>query len=303
MDQMDWELLNLISVEGSASKVAPMLFISQPAVTYRLNRMEAEYGKQLFVRSSKGVTLTEAGQTLLSYADKLLYYHGLVSNSMRAETPYEEIVTVGSCYVLTPFIADLMKKFHELHPSVRFNFVNDSSKNLVKKYLEGELHIAFIRGIFGDIRNKHTFFQEPLRLISKKTVTFGDLTDLPFIDYNMAAIQRYWINLWSNTKLSAPIAKISDAGNLEACYHMVRSGMGWSAVTSLLLLIKDFREMNTYLLTDTAGETLHVGTQVLFSDSPQTPQVYSTFIDFVISDQWHSDIANRLAQLNDNAIS
>jgi len=61
--------------------------------------------------------------------------------------------------------------------------------------------------------------------------------------------------------------------------------------------------MNTYLLTDTAGETLHVGTQVLFSDSPQTPQVYSTFIDFVISDQWHSDIANRLAQLNDNAIS
>ncbi len=62
MDQTDWKLLKILQQEKSMVKAAERLFISQPAISYRLTRMENEFGQSLFVRSNRGVEMTSTSR-------------------------------------------------------------------------------------------------------------------------------------------------------------------------------------------------------------------------------------------------
>ena len=52
--------------------VAEQLFIAQSTVTNRISELEKEVGKKLFLRGSKTVKLTEAGEIFLRYAERIL---------------------------------------------------------------------------------------------------------------------------------------------------------------------------------------------------------------------------------------
>lgn len=61
MDSRDWKILKVISEERSLTKAAERLFISQPSLTYRLNKMEKEFGVKILNRFSSGVSFTIQG--------------------------------------------------------------------------------------------------------------------------------------------------------------------------------------------------------------------------------------------------
>ena len=54
------------------SRAAEDLFVSQPTLTARLQSLEAALGEQLFVRTRRGMRLTEAGEAFLPYAEHAL---------------------------------------------------------------------------------------------------------------------------------------------------------------------------------------------------------------------------------------
>jgi DNA-binding transcriptional LysR family regulator len=56
----------------TVSRAADALFVTQPALTARLQRLEAELGAKLFVRTPRGMKLTEAGDAFLPHAVKAL---------------------------------------------------------------------------------------------------------------------------------------------------------------------------------------------------------------------------------------
>src|SRR3954463_8106644 len=57
---------------GNLSRAAETLSVTQPALTARLQGLERELGVALFVRAARGMTLTDAGQALLPYAQRAL---------------------------------------------------------------------------------------------------------------------------------------------------------------------------------------------------------------------------------------
>ena len=57
MDLMDWQIIQTLAKEKNITVTAEKLFISQPALTYRIKRMEDELKIKLLVRTSKGVFL------------------------------------------------------------------------------------------------------------------------------------------------------------------------------------------------------------------------------------------------------
>ena len=59
-----------VAKAGNISKAANQLYISQPAISKSISKLEAELGTALFSRSSKGVTLTEEGQVLYEYVER-----------------------------------------------------------------------------------------------------------------------------------------------------------------------------------------------------------------------------------------
>ena len=55
---------------GNLSRAAQEMFLTQPTLTARLKALEEEVGDQLFVRTSRGMRLTEAGKEFLPYAER-----------------------------------------------------------------------------------------------------------------------------------------------------------------------------------------------------------------------------------------
>jgi DNA-binding transcriptional LysR family regulator len=75
MDRRALECFSLVARTGSMSAAAGKLFVTQPAVSKQIARLEAELGVRLFHRTPSGLTVTAAGRTLLDLgADVLLRF-------------------------------------------------------------------------------------------------------------------------------------------------------------------------------------------------------------------------------------
>ena len=72
MNDKDWEIIKTLHEERSITRAANRLYLSQPALTYRLDQIEKEMDIQLFMRSTKGINFTSAGERLVTYAEKML---------------------------------------------------------------------------------------------------------------------------------------------------------------------------------------------------------------------------------------
>jgi DNA-binding transcriptional LysR family regulator len=66
------EIFQTVATEGSISRAAEMLYLSQPAVSQHIRSLEKDMGVKLLVRGRRGVTLTPAGEVFLKYAQQLL---------------------------------------------------------------------------------------------------------------------------------------------------------------------------------------------------------------------------------------
>jgi DNA-binding transcriptional LysR family regulator len=79
-------VLRAVAREGSFSAAARALDYTQPAISHRVARLEAEVGTPLLVRTARGVRLTEAGQALVQHTDAVL---------ARLESAEDEIAAIA----------------------------------------------------------------------------------------------------------------------------------------------------------------------------------------------------------------
>ena len=70
LDQL--KILHAIYNEGSFKKAADKLYISQPAVSLQVQNLERQLNTSLFYRTKRKACLTETGQLLLKYSDRIL---------------------------------------------------------------------------------------------------------------------------------------------------------------------------------------------------------------------------------------
>src|ERR1051325_2985615 len=83
MDLFQLEIFLTVAREGSFSRAAEKLYRTQPAVSQAIRKLEREIGEALFDRSSRDGTLTDAGQLLQEYAQKLLNLRGEAHTALK----------------------------------------------------------------------------------------------------------------------------------------------------------------------------------------------------------------------------
>ena len=159
---IDFELYRIfytVAVCGNITKASKQLMISQPAVSQSIQTLENELGGKLFIRTPKGVTLTDEGKELFKYikegmtyfingANKFNSLKNLTSGSINIGAS-----TVISEYLLMPYII----KFHELFPNIEINITNDLTDNLIKGLRNGSLDIVINSKINRDIKDMKIF--------------------------------------------------------------------------------------------------------------------------------------------------
>src|SRR6266542_4280254 len=118
-----------VARNGSFSRAAQELYVSQPAVSKHVAALEAELGKRLLVRDRKGVMLTPAGRLL---ADYVLRAEALLANARRALSTGADAET-GALSVAasgipgTYLLPELLGRFRERYPAVEIELRLETS--------------------------------------------------------------------------------------------------------------------------------------------------------------------------------
>ena len=130
----------------SFSKCAAVLNITQPAVSRHIGELEARYGMPLFSRGTSGVTLTKAGELLLSHAERLLsayqkmdYDMDLLSQTSQGRLSIGASTTIAM-YLLPPVLAAFMER----SGGVEVSMLSGNSENVEQWLRDGTVDIGFV---------------------------------------------------------------------------------------------------------------------------------------------------------------
>ncbi|MBN9241265.1 MAG: LysR family transcriptional regulator [Mesorhizobium sp.] len=135
---------SVVAEERSFSRASARLRIAQPAISRKIKALEQDLGVQLFTRHTRGVDLTEPGESLLRNAYGLfrqienLRDHAVTSG----ETP-RGVVTVG--VLPTPgeyIVPKLVEQARKLYPEIKFRIVEGYSGDLHAMLVNQEINIA-----------------------------------------------------------------------------------------------------------------------------------------------------------------
>jgi DNA-binding transcriptional LysR family regulator len=130
---------------GSFSEVAKKLSMSQPAVSFQIQKLERDLGVRLIDRSQKAITMTEAGKRLLRFAEAVEEERDHLRrhlDQLREEVTGDLIIAAstipGEC-LLPPILGE----FKMLHPTVRAQVVVSDSLTVIGGVRDGAYEVGF----------------------------------------------------------------------------------------------------------------------------------------------------------------
>lgn len=141
-----YKIFYYTAINKSVSKAAEILLISQPAVSYQIKTLEDELGLTLFVRTKKGVTLTEEGEILFSYVKKGIeaFTNGENALTNLKNLDYGNIRIGSSATVSKHVLMPYLEKFHKTYPNIEINITNNLTEELLKDLRNGNLDILIL---------------------------------------------------------------------------------------------------------------------------------------------------------------
>lgn len=142
------ELTNILTIaeEGSLSKAAEKLFVSQSSLSQFLKSYEASIGCSLFVRTSTGMRPTEAGERVLEAAHQIV----AIGNNLQNELWDIANLSTGKVSLgLTPFrgsfvLPDILPAFYARYPQITIHTVEANTQTLEDHLLRGIIDVALL---------------------------------------------------------------------------------------------------------------------------------------------------------------
>ena len=135
MDSRDLEYVTAIARTGSFSQSARLLFISQPALSQYIRRLEKNLGVTLFYRSRSKVELTPAGAYYVKKGEAILRQMQELEQTIRH---WQQADQFYGKWFLTPYLQDIQK----LLPGYRIQIVDGESRQLELQMVQRKLDFA-----------------------------------------------------------------------------------------------------------------------------------------------------------------
>lgn len=153
----------MVVKKGNISAASKELFISQPAVSKSVTKLENNLNTKLLVRSSRGVTLTAEGKILYDRLCEAFHAIELGEEQLKYESKAEiEHLTIGVSttlckYILLPYLKEFVRKY----PHIRISIACQPTYETLKSLEEGTIDI----GLVGEPDASSPFFFSRIRSI------------------------------------------------------------------------------------------------------------------------------------------
>lgn len=123
---------------------AEKLFISQPTLSRQIAELEKELGAPLLVRTTRSVSLTDAGQDCLEGARGIIATWDAMHRLARKERGILRLGVYANR--TTYYIASAMERFRAEHPELQIGVITDTAQNLCDKLNSGEIDLLCMMG-------------------------------------------------------------------------------------------------------------------------------------------------------------
>lgn len=153
-----YKVFYVVANNKSISKGAEKLLISQPAVTQSIKMLEGQLGVTLFVRTKKGVLLTDEGRELYAYIrEGMNYFVNGYNKVMSLKQLDSGVLKIGASTSITEnYLMSSITKFHKLYPNIEIKIVNNLTDTLLRDLRNGNVDIVI--GAYSSKENRDLTF-------------------------------------------------------------------------------------------------------------------------------------------------
>lgn len=230
-----YRVFYVVAKNKHMTKASEELHISQPAISQSIKKLEEQLGGALFLRSNKGMELTEEGKMFYEYIKGALE---LINNAEHEFTSFKDLtkgeIKIGCSTTLTKLVLiDTISKFNKDYPNINIIVNNDLTSNLINDLKLGKLDFV----IFNESNIKETnlnltkikelkqgFIYNPL-FYKDNIHSFNELNTYPLILQKQESNSRKlldYIALDNNVKLIPKMEVVSQ----ELVTEFVNIGLG-----------------------------------------------------------------------------
>jgi DNA-binding transcriptional LysR family regulator len=251
-----------VARRGSVSRAAEALFITQPTLTARLHGLERELGTALFLRTSHGMRLTDAGRAWIPFAERAL--RALVDG----RDALEQVMTASSGHLMiaaapavsTYVLPELLERFVARHPRVEVSVRTGHSEDVVELVVRDEVQLGLGRAIRHPDLELRPFHTEDLVLVCAPDHSFTRRKNVPMAEVAAEKLIMFdrtssYYEITQGAFLSAGVKLrgLMELDSIEAAKKMVERGLGVALLPG------------TAVAREAAGGTLAV---VAMTDAP-----------------------------------
>lgn len=239
MSMIELEIIKALAEEGNMRKAADRLFLSQPALSQRLQSIEKEWETQLFIRSQKGLELTPEGEIIVDYAKEVL---------VKREETFEMIASMidkvhGTLKVACASIVgqtwlpQVLKEYIERYPDAQISLMTGYSSEIVKALNEREAHVGIVRGQTDWKGRKVHLFRDQLYLVDREITSIDQLkeTSRPFIQFKSDSNYHREIQHWWHRHFARKPGRQITVDQIETCKQLALNGIGYAILPAITL--------------------------------------------------------------------
>jgi DNA-binding transcriptional LysR family regulator len=239
MEWSDVETFVLAVEHGSLSEAARRLYVSQPAVSVRLRRLESAAGETLLHRSGRGVRPTPAGTHLYERARPLLDAWRQLSQELGQDTPLRGRLAIGCTdLVAAHHLPSALRRLRKRHGRLDVTVQVDGTAPLLALLDGAEVELAIATLPVTERRYRSAaVFHDPLvvvgpprhRFSGPKVVRAAAVAEEPWILHKSHSVSRRLVDDFFAER-GATLRTEMEISSPEAIRELVRAGLGLSVL-------------------------------------------------------------------------
>lgn len=286
MKDFDWEILYELSKNPNLTKVANVLYMTQPSLTKRLQHIEGEFDVTIVERTSKGLEFTPEGKYLAEQAEVYIRFLKQVrSHLAQMQEENAPALAIGSAYTFSKYgLTDILMRFRMENPEVQVTIHSNSSHLLYRQVVEGNIDAAFVNGDFRDGVNRMLIRKNQAYLMTKEPVmNYNDLRGMNRLGYitnpeSSALLNRWWQEMFQEEPGTFPVM-----GYVDNVWQMVQRNLGYT----ICFLPDEYTnpcQLSLHPLRYSDGTPVSRNTWLIWPKGKRMDSTTERFVSFVMQD-------------------
>lgn len=266
MKELDWKILIVLYEKRSITKTAETLYLTQSAVTKRIQNIETEWGIQVIRRTSQGVEFTVDGTFLAQRASVMLDFLREIREHFDEGRSQKQMLTIGIPNSFSRLhFPEVLSSYICQYDKLDIRLIPNSSEVILQKLMDGSVDLGFVCGDYPYLGEKTQLMEESLFILAPTEIDFREISTQPLIRWKMNPLVEVITDQWWKSQYGSLPHGSYQVPFADIAIEMVEKGLG---ITFLFgdKWLRDSQKTQLIPVYDNAGSTVGRSVWMMLSD-------------------------------------